>query len=132
MAYNTKQKQLIYEFLKTNSDKCLTVSDISLYLANSDKRVGLTTIYRYLDELENNGIIRKYLADSKKGYNYQFVLSEDCSFHYHLKCLKCSKIIHAECLELGEINKHLYSSHNFYVDSAKTVIYGLCKECLDK
>ena len=125
--YNTRQKQLILSCLKDNKNISVDVFDIVKFLALNDIRIGVSTIYRYLDLLEEDGSVKKF-TDGKSA-RYQYIDKNSCPHHYHLKCNSCGKLIHLECDCMNELNDHISSSHGFVVDNSKTVIYGKCKEC---
>lgn len=127
MSYKTKQKDLILNYLKENSNKCLTINEIYLYL-NKNNNVGLTTIYRYLKQLQSSGLIKKYM-NNKLEYAYQYFQNTDCQNHIHLKCNVCNNIIHFDCEEINNLNNHLSEKHDFSIDNSITTIYGICKEC---
>ncbi|MDD3392523.1 MAG: transcriptional repressor [Bacilli bacterium] len=128
MKYKTKQKELILQFLKENKDKCLTVKEIKTNFDLKQIIIGQTTIYRYLSNLEEQGIISKYINNVDNSSSYQYI-TDDCHLHFHLKCIKCGKIIHLECLKLNDLEKHIIEKHDFKIDNFKTVIYGLCSKC---
>jgi len=52
---NTRQKEVIINFLKENENKHLSISDIKAVLGDE---IGLTTIYRIINSLINQGFIR--------------------------------------------------------------------------
>ena len=126
MTYNTKQKDIILNYLIENKDKCLTSNQIYEYL-KKDNKIGLTTIYRFLNKLESENLIRKYT--DKKSATYQYINNDECKNHIHLKCIKCNSIIHLECDEALNLSKHIKDEHNFNIDST---IFGICKECNDE
>ena len=123
MTYNTKQKDIILNYLIDNKDKCLTSNEIYEYL-KKDNKIGLTTIYRFLNKLESECLIKKYT--DKKEATYQYINNDECKNHIHLKCIKCNSIIHLECDEANHLTKHIRDEHNFDIDST---IFGVCREC---
>lgn len=128
--YNTKQKERILSLLRENSSRHLAAGEISHYLQNQGTPVGIATIYRCLDVLTEEGIVRKYTIDNKTGACYQYIGEENkCKEHFHLKCVKCEKLFHVECDYLSELAGHILSHHGFYIDHTKTVLYGCCKDC---
>ena len=124
MTYNTKQKDIILNYLIDNKDKCLTINEIYNYLRKNNK-IGLTTIYRFLNKLESDNLIKKYT--DKKEAMYQYINNDECKNHIHLKCIKCNQIIHLDCSEANHLSKHIFDEHKFLIDST---IFGVCKECL--
>lgn len=128
--YNTKQKERILSLLMENSTKHSTAGAIAQYLQNQGTPVGIATIYRYLDQLAEEGIIRKYTLDSKTSACYQYIGEQTgCNEHFHLKCVKCEKLFHVECDYLSDLGQHILAHHGFRIDHTKTVLYGCCKDC---
>lgn len=128
--YKTKQQQAILDFLMENKEKHLTVSNISDHLESDGVRVGTTTIYRHLDKLLEQGLVRKYTVDGTTSACFQFAdQSQKCREHFHLKCEKCGKLIHLTCNHASELCSHIYDEHGFEIDFFRTVFYGVCKEC---
>ena len=126
--YNTAGKTRLVDFLKDHAEAQLTVEDICLSLnGNLSKR---SSVYRNLSSLCDEGSVKKFHADS--GYVYQFVRGRECSNHFHLKCLKCEKILHLECEKGSELTNHIMSHHGFSVDSGRSILYGVCDACAEK
>lgn len=129
MDYKTKQKEIILDALKKNSEVHMTVKDIMEYLHSHKVEVGQTTVYRYLDRLVNDGIIHKYPAPDGLSTCYQYAGDGDCHHHYHFMCVKCGELTHLECEHIDTLSKHVFDEHEFLVDCFKTVFYGVCKNC---
>ena len=123
--YKTDQKAILIDYLTRNSDKYVSVQEIEKVLFQTQKKIGLTTIYRFLNKLEKDGKLRVETREHTKYYQY---ISEECKNHFHLKCENCGKIIHFECEKFFKMINHIQQEHNFYIDP-KWVIYGLCEEC---
>ena len=123
--YNTKQKEELLQYLKDNKNSFVSAEDIEKYVEKEKINIGLTTIYRFLNSLEEQGKLRVELKEHTKFYQY---ISEDCENHYHLKCKECGQITHLDCEELEEIKEHIFKDHKFIIDS-KFEIYGLCNKC---
>ena len=89
------------------------------------------TVYRQLEKLVKNSSVVKYTIDNTSSACFEYVGEDNQSKQstYHLKCEHCGKIIHLSCNEIEEFENHISSHHNFKVDPAKTVFYGLCENC---
>lgn len=124
--YMTKQKAALIDFFKENKDKCFTSHEI---IKNEYLNLGEATVYRLLNKISAEGIIKKYIQDETGGTMYQYNLTKDCNGHFHMKCLVCGKLLHTECKEIVSVINHIESEHAFSVDNSKTVFYGVCKEC---
>lgn len=129
-GYNTKQKEKLLEYLIKNKNKHTNVQEISAFLSAEGKSVGVATIYRQLDKLVEQGIVRKYAFDGKTCACYQYIEDEEqCRSHFHLKCLSCGKLIHLDCEHLAELTRHIEDEHDFEIDYSQTVFYGRCSDC---
>lgn len=131
-TYKTKQRDLILEELKKHGDRHFTVEDVITLLRDSGSDVGKSTVYRYLEKLAGEGIVKKYTVDGERSICYQYLHShKSCSNHYHLKCEKCGKLIHMECETVDRLSRHIFEHHNFHLNAAKCVFYGLCENCTE-
>ena len=131
-SYRTKQRANILEFIKSNKDIHITADTIIEHFKNNGNPVGKATVYRYLENLVEENVIRKYIAeDNNHAACYQYIDdSSECQTHYHMKCTKCGALMHLKCEELSEISSHILKEHNFKIDICKTVLYGLCGNCM--
>jgi len=127
--YNTKQREKILKYLKDNQNSNTTADEILKHFNNSHEKIGKATVYRYLNNLVEENVIKKYMLEDRNCSCYQFVENQHCEEHYHLKCEKCDKIIHLECEEFNNIQTHILKEHNFELDKYRTVLYGICEEC---
>ncbi len=128
-VYKTKQRQAILDLLDKNTDCHLTADEIFEALAKNSVRVSRTTVYRYLDMLVNEGVVRKFDQGNGEKSCFQIVSDKGCHEHYHLKCTGCGKLIHLECELVKELEKHISEEHGFKIDQTRTVFYGLCENC---
>lgn len=121
--YNTKNKNIILDFFKNNSNNIYTASELIDILTEIPK----ATIYRKLEALVISKEIRKSYNDKLNCYEYQY--SNNCSSHLHLKCDICGKTIHLKCEEANYLINHIKNSHGFEIDLSNSILYGICKEC---
>ena len=129
-GYATASRKKILEYLMENHSRTLTVSDIDNYLKECGNEVNLTTIYRYLDKLEKEGTVMKYVAEKGSQATYQYVeAGHDCDGHLHLQCVKCGQVIHLECHFMHEILEHVEKEHGFVMQCKNSIIYGMCNTC---
>lgn len=57
--YQTKQREELLAFLQSVSGEHITVNDIHNHFAEHGSKVGVTTIYRHLENMVNEGIVKK-------------------------------------------------------------------------
>ncbi len=126
--YKTKQRAVILDFLKENSAH-VCARDIAQHLEEQGIHIGVATVYRALERLCEQGVVRKFVIDERSGACYQYVQDTECNEHFHLKCISCGALIHMNCGFLKKMEEHIFDEHGFTVSSGKTVIYGLCSKC---
>lgn len=130
--YRTKQHKEMLSFLETQREKHLTVNDICTYFQKQGKPIGVTTVYRQLERMVDDGVVKKYTIDNNTPACFEYVGTQENAMEsscFHCKCDQCGKLIHLECDELAEVQKHLLIHHGFQVNPLRTVIYGICEEC---
>lgn len=133
--YNTRQRRIILNYLQSNNETPRTAAQISAHCASRGEAVGLTTIYRQLDRLLDEGLIKKITVEGIAGACYQFIggAREDgassAGSRFHLKCEDCGQLIDLECDYIDDLYSHISHEHQFAVDSLKTVLYGKCAGC---
>lgn len=108
----------------------MTAGFIVAELARRDVKIGMTTVYRHLDHLTGEKLIRKFVIDGRSGSCYQFVQEPPEHEHFHLKCNDCGELVHLDCERVSDLVQHIFDDHTFRLDPTKTVLYGRCKRCL--
>jgi len=132
-TYTTKQGQAILAYLRTQGGKHLTAAQIEAHLSEGGTAIGRTTVYRQLDKLVRQGLVRKYLLDGSAGACFQYA-GEDAQAkeHFHLKCEGCGKLIHLDSGAMSDVEKGILAAYAFEVDVGKTIFYGRCRTCSQK
>lgn len=129
-SYNTKQGGMILSLLQKQPGKHFTADEIINELAKDGRSVGKATVYRHLDKLIKQGLVRKYIAEEGQSACFEFIdESGNCESHYHLKCSRCGRLLHVECSYLDEVAHHIFEHHGFVISPEKTVLYGMCDKC---
>lgn len=126
MKYVTKNKLKIIEILKANEDRHLTIEEI---FELSNKEVPIASIYRIIDQLLLEGVVRKYVVDKNLSACFQYVGDGSIHSHFHLICTKCRKLFHLECSNVNNLISHIEEHHGFKVDISRVNLYGICEEC---
>ncbi|MDR1691970.1 MAG: transcriptional repressor [Oscillospiraceae bacterium] len=130
--YNTKQRGAVLDYIRSLGDAHVTAAEIVSHFSRGEQPVGRTTVYRCLDRLTGDGMLRRYTTDGVSGACYQFTGGKDCCReHFHLKCERCGRLEHLECGALSELERHVLTRHEFLVNTQKTVFYGTCKKCVN-
>ena len=126
MTYNTKQRDIVLEKI-SNMNKEFTIKELYNDL---DKKVGLTTIYRIVNNLEENGCITR-IGNTNEAI-YQYTGKCEKKNHFYLKCLKCGRLYHVDCDYADKLSKHILTDHGFITSNEHIIINGKCKKCSDE
>ncbi|MCR5250528.1 MAG: transcriptional repressor [Lachnospiraceae bacterium] len=130
--YKTKQREILLSYLEGVSGVHITANDVCEYFRSRGDGIGQSTIYRHLESLVDEGILKKYTIDAGSPACFEYVgtgACEDVEHCYHCKCEGCGKLIHLHCDEMMAIRDHLYRDHAFVLDVRRTVFFGLCDDC---
>ena len=122
--YNTKQRCAIESVFRLHPDKCFSAKEVTDVCGN----IGVATVYRTLSVLESDGVIRRFMSSDGD----LFKLASKSGHHMHIVCRACGDMLHSECAFIGEMERHLKAEHGFSLDTAATVIYGLCGRCSEE
>lgn len=122
-SYKTVQKEELLRIIE-NIDKDFTIKEVYELLKG---KVGLTTIYRYVDYLYEKKIVSKSISNNVTVYRYLKKCENDN--HFYLKCNKCSKLIHVDCDSISILANHLTLDHGFIMNKDNIIINGICKNC---
>ena len=125
--YKTNNKQSILNYI-INYTGSFSAGDIYSLMIDNNENIGLTTIYRYLDELEKNNKLKKFYNE-KNICVYQYLDDCDCENHFYLKCNSCGKVIHIDCSHINTFSKHIMKDHDFSIDKNNLFISGICNDC---
>ena len=128
--YKTKQKEMILSYIESIEGEHVTVNHIASYFKLQNIPIGTTTIYRYLERLTKEGLVKKYVIDGMNGAQFEFMDRErETHSQYHFKCESCGELFHGECDFFEKFKEHMGESHHFELDASKTVFYGKCESC---
>lgn len=126
-SYNTKQKDIILNVIKQETQE-FTIKDIYDRIKNE---TGLTTIYRLVDRMVEEGRLSKYIGKDNTTY-YQYLVDCNKDNHFYLKCDKCGKMVHIDCDCIEEISYHILKKHKFKPNKKNIIINGFCEKCTSK
>lgn len=131
--YKTRHRAELTAYLMSVAGEHVTVNDIVRHFEETGSPIGLTTVYRQLDKLVEEGTVYKYVVDGSSSACYEYI-DADKHMHgtvscYHCKCDRCGALIHLHCGEIEELIEHIERSHSFVINPKRTVFYGLCDAC---
>ena len=124
----TAQRRLILDALESCSDHP-TAEEIYMRVRKSDESLHLSTVYRTLRWLEEEGFVSpRWFEDERRQERFDPVTDENCD-HYHFRCRVCNTIVEFPEPLLESI-KSAYEQHfGGKVESATLILYGVCEDC---
>ena len=121
----TKQKQIIYDALKTLNHP--TATEVYGYVRERHPTVSRATVFRVLGGFAASGrALELRAAGSEVRYDYNIAP------HCHGRCLYCGSVadVEAKGLDLGEIETT--ACDGFAVQGYALEFFGTCKSCREK
>lgn len=122
---NTRQRRAVAEIL----DSITTFSsaqDIHHELTIRGEKVGLTTVYRTLQQMAEVGVIDT-LHDESGETLYRSCATDD--HHHHLVCTNCRKTVEIDGGPVEEWANQIAAQHGFQKSGHTAEIFGLCSSC---
>lgn len=126
--YNTRQKRDILAYLQQHNLEPYSVDDLVFELQEQGEKIGRTTVYRHLEALAEQGRVHKYQNEGVT--RYQHVENpEECAAHFHMMCKSCGRLYHVSCQLMSALSDHIFTDHNFKLDTRETMLVGVCSRC---
>jgi len=119
MLRKTKQRNIIMNILKEDRTHP-TAEDIYIKARMFMPRISLSTIYRTLKDLVNEGKIIEIKIQGENLSRYDYPLRE----HHHFYCKKCKRIIDLEI----SLDGNFEIPHK--VEECRAIFLGICENCL--
>lgn len=131
-GYTTKSRVQIRRFLAANVGREFEMSELSDFLESQSAKITVTAINRYLKRLIIQGTLIKTVCgpDGRTTFLYVEGLRGCCS-HLHLRCSKCDKILHLDCVFMKDVLNHVKEDHGFVINCRGSFLTGLCRECAE-
>lgn len=127
--YNTRQKREILSFLQQHDLEPYSVDDLVFEMQEQGEKIGRTTVYRHLESLTEQGRVHKY-QNAQGVTRYQHVENADaCASHFHMMCKSCGRLYHVSCRLMSDLSDHIFTDHNFKLDTRETMLVGVCSRC---
>lgn len=102
-----------------------SAKEIHQLLYRNGDSVGLTTVYRALQNLVTDQIIDQLRRND--GEAIYRLCGE--THHHHLVCKRCGKTVEVEGSAIEKWSKNVASKHGFKEVSHTAEIFGICKDC---
>jgi Fe2+ or Zn2+ uptake regulation protein len=114
----TRQKQLLQEELNSYTS-FFTGKELFEKAHEKDKNIGLATVYRFLKDLRERGMLHAYTC------NRRILYSQEKKSHCHFICERCKKVRHFYLDKIDFVRNGIEGDIcHFQLD-----VHGICKEC---
>lgn len=117
----TRQKEVIQKELD-KIDSFFNADFLFHNVKRIDKKIGVATVYRFLEEAKSENKLFSYKCDRKTVY------SKNDTSHCHFVCEKTGKIIHFKIDSLDFLKNKIPGT----IKSFQIEVRGVCKDCNKK
>jgi len=122
MTRITKQRKVVLEVLST-FDSHPTADMIYDKVREKLPRISLGTVYRNLEVLAEEGLIRKLtVGNDRKRFDH------DLSDHNHIRCTVCHRIDDVD-FNLSPLNENMIEKKGYELLGHTVVFWGKCPDC---
>lgn len=122
----SRQREVILETLKENVVHP-TAEYLYAILKEKEPNISLATLYRNLNQLAENDIIKK-IDGLESSSHYDHNTHE----HYHFICDKCKRVYDISADVAPDIVQKTEQQTGFLIKKHDIVFNGLCRECLEQ
>ena len=121
---NTWQKTAVLEQL-SNTAEFVSAQELHQQISRSGKKLGLTTVYRALTEMVEQGLADS-LSISDGEMRYRICTPEH---HHHLICRVCGKTVEFDLPGFEELALEVAKANGFTELSHEIELFGVCAGC---
>jgi Fur family ferric uptake transcriptional regulator len=122
---NTRQRTAVIETLG-DLTSFASAQDIHASLIADGQKVGLTTVYRTLQQLNNQGLVDT-LQDESGEMLYRSCVSDH--HHHHLVCTSCRRTVEIDGGPVEQWAAQVSAEHGFVLTGHTADVFGLCPDC---
>ena len=122
----TRQRRVIWSVLLAEPEGHLSAEDIVERVHERLPRVNSSTVYRTLEILVEDGLLRRTNLGADRAY-YEPVQDH---LHHHLICERCGKVSHFHDETLGELRARIEKDSGFRLGEREISFFGICGSCL--
>lgn len=121
----TRQRQAVWDDLRSSNEH-RDAEDIYLALKNNDLKVSRATVYRTIDVLVKNDMVRKLeLGDGRSRYEHKM---ETCH-HDHLICIRCGRIEEFVDEQIEKLQREIARQRGYRIIRHIHQLFGICSQC---
>lgn len=124
----TPQRRCIIDAMMNSKGEHLSSEEVYNIVKIPCPEIGLATVYRTLQLLDEVKIVSKLNLDDGC-CRYEINLDQDSHSHHHLICKECGKVIEVEDDLLEELEEKIQTEFDFEILNHDVKIFGRCKNC---
>ncbi len=119
----TRSQERILELIQ-NLNQAVSAQTIYSELRDRHQGVGLATVYRSLELLKRQGLIKALTLP-----NGEAVYSRMPADKHHLNCLNCGLSFPIDSCPVHELNAQFDRTYNFKIYYHTLEFFGICSQC---
>jgi len=124
----TPQREVTLRVLLENESDHLSAEDVFMKVKEKYPEIGLATVYRTLELLNELKILDKInFGDGVARYDLRKEGAEH--FHHHLVCISCGDVEEIEEDLLGDVEDKVENDFHFKITDHRLTFHGVCKSC---
>ena len=120
---NTIQCSVILEVVRGMQGHA-TAEEIFAMVERVNPRISRATVYRNLNRLSENGLIRRI---GGPGAAERF--ERELNPHYHVKCVRCGRISDVDLPYADHLEDKVQDKHGYILTGHDIVFSGICPDC---
>nr|WP_269466100.1 Fur family transcriptional regulator [Geosporobacter ferrireducens] len=124
----TPQRRATLDTIIENQGKHLSTEEIYDMVKEKCPEIGLATVYRTLQLLDELDVISKINFDDGCS-RYELNTHQDDHQHHHLICLKCGNVIEVEVDLMDALEDEIEKNYDFEISDHKVKFFGYCSKC---
>lgn len=127
----TPQREATVRVLLENEEDHLSAEDVFLLVREISPDIGLATVYRTLELLNELNVVDKIqFGDGVSRYDLR--QEGAAHFHHHLVCLECGAVDEIQEDLLEDVEAIVEKKWNFIIKDHRLTFHGICYRCQDK
>ena len=121
----TSKRQIVWDEICRN-DSHRDADEIYFKIRQSGNKVSRATVYRTIDVLVKNNLVRKLkLGDGRNRYENKL----ETGHHDHIVCIQCGRIDEFMDENIERLQDEIAKEYQFKIVRHIHQLFGLCRDC---
>lgn len=125
MNYSKQREMILHTVLENPIHP--TADEVFLQVKQHCPRISLGTVYRNLNQLADNGIVRK-ISMANRPDRFDGTVEQ----HYHVCCTECGAVSDVAYPPLEGLDAFVEQKTAYRVSGHQLLFYGVCAHCASK